>query len=63
MAHSVLTVAKLRKLLDEFDDTAEVWVSSDEEGNSFGAPTIEGVDGEKAGPMILYPGLPRELPE
>ena len=41
---NVMTVASLRKLLDEFDgeicDDFQVWLSSDEEGNYF-SPVFE----------------------
>ena len=66
-----LLVKDLKKILSEYDDNAEVWVASDEEGNQYGAPTIEHGIGEleprdltnldiEHTPIILYPVLQRE---
>jgi hypothetical protein len=59
---TLVTVGVLRHLLEEFNDSSEVWVASDGEGNSFGVPTLECGIGGKGGkePLVLYPVMDRE---
>lgn len=59
MVNTKLTIGELKKLLHEYQDDELVILSSDEEGNSFGIPTLEagiGEDGEGKH-LVLYPIL------
>jgi len=56
-----ITVKELKELLNEYPDDYDVYMSSDEEGNSYGGITREATEVSKIDSVVVFYPSPERL--